>query len=128
MKRSILVLVVMSLMITGCSNDEVIAVYDPAPQPPQGVFSITGNDSVFVYWTAPYEGDISYFAVYRSYEEFTGYREIALVEAVPNSDLDLIYYEPGYIDDSVTNGTTYFYAITSIDEAGQESELSAESV
>ena len=128
MKRSILALVLMSLMVAGCCDDEVIAVYDPPPQPPQGVFSITGNDSVFVYWTAPYEGDISYFAVYRSYEEFTGYREIALVDAVPNSVLDLIYYEPGYIDDSVTNGTTYFYAITSIDEAGQESELSAESV
>lgn len=128
MKRSILALVLMSLMVAGCSDDEVVAVYDPPPQPPQGVFSITGNDSVFIYWTAPYEGDISYFAVYRSYEEFTDYHEIALVEAVPNSYLDLIYYEPGYIDDNVTNCSTYFYAITSIDEAGQESELSAESV
>ncbi len=128
MKRSILALVLMSLMVAGCSNDEVVAVYDPPPQPPQGVFSITGNDSVFIYWTAPYEGDITHFEVFRSFYEFTDYELIAVVEAWPNPDLDLIYYEPGYIDDSVTNGTTYFYAVTSIDEAGQQSELSAESV
>ena len=128
MKRSILALVLMSLMVAGCSDDEVVAVYDPPPQPPQGVFSITGNDSVFIYWTAPYEGDITHFEVFRSFYEFTDYELIAVVEAWPNPDLDLIYYEPGYIDDSVTNGTTYFYAVTSIDEAGQQSELSAESV
>ncbi len=128
MKRSILALVLMSLMVAGCCDDEVIAVYDPPPQPPQGVFSITGNDSVFIYWTAPYEGDITHFEVFRSFYEFTDYELIAVVEAWPNPDLDLIYYEPGYIDDSVTNGTTYFYAVTSIDEAGQQSELSAESV
>jgi len=128
-KFSILVLAMIGLMTVGCSNDdEVIAVYDPPPQPPQGVFSITGNDSVFVYWTAPYEGDITHYEVYRSFYEFTGYGRIGLREAEPNPDLDLHYYDPGFIDDSVTNGVTYYYAVTSIDKAGQESDLSAETV
>ena len=126
MKKSILALVLMSLMVAGCSDDEVIAVYDPPPQPPQGVYTITGNDTVFVNWAAPYEGDLTFFGVYRSDQEFTGYTRIALIEADPNPNLDLLDY--GYKDGNVTNGTTYFYAITSIDRAGQESELSAESV
>jgi hypothetical protein len=40
----------------------------------------------------------------------------------------LVYYEPGYIDTDVSNGLTYYYAIRSIDRAGQESDLSAETV
>ncbi len=126
MKRSILALVLMSLMVAGCCDDDVIAVYDPPPQPPQGVYTITGNDTVYVNWAAPYEGDLTFFGVYRSDQELTGYSRIALIEVDANPYLDLLYY--GYKDDSVTNGDTYFYAVTSIDEAGQESELSAESV
>lgn len=128
-KASLLVLGIAILMIAGCSDDdEVVAVYDPPPQPPQGVFTITGNDSVFIYWTAPYEGDIAEYGVYRSDFEFTGYERIALIDAVPNPNLDLHYYEPGYIDDGVSNGNTYYYAVTSIDKIGQESDLSAETV
>lgn len=115
------------VLATGCSDDDVIAVYDPVPQPPQGVFTITGDVSVVVNWTAPYEGDIIRYGIYRSDQEFTGYDVIADVAARPNPDLDLHYYDSGYVDTDVTNGQTYFYAVTSIDRAGQESDLSAES-
>lgn len=115
-----------TILMTGCGND-VIIDYDPPPQPPQDVFTITGDNSVFIHWTAPYEADITHFGVYRSDHEFTGYNVIATVEAEENPHLDLVYYEPGYIDTDASNSTTYYYAVTSIDFAGQESELSAES-
>lgn len=115
------------IAVMGCEEDED-AVYDPAPQPPQGVYSVTGDDSVFVFWNSPYERDVVEFIVWRSYEEWDNYVEIARVEAIDNPDLDLIYYEPGYIDDSVANGQTYYYAVSSVDVAGQISGLSAESV
>jgi hypothetical protein len=116
------------LLAVGCDDDDTVVIYDPAPQPPQGVFSVTGNDSVFVYWTAPYEADLVEFIIWRSFDEFDGYEEIGSVDAVSNSDLDLIYYAPGFVDDAVQNGVTYFYAVSSIDRRGQYSELSAESV
>ena len=125
---TLMIALIGTVLTTGCSdNDDVIAVYNPPPQPPQDVFSVTGNDSVFIHWTAPYEGDITHFGVYRSRQEFTGYDVIATVNALDNPNLDLVYYDPGYIDTDVSNGLTYYYAITSIDRAGQESDLSAES-
>ncbi len=48
---SILILILATLLVAGCSDEDEVTVYDPAPQPPQGVYTVTGNDSVFVYWT-----------------------------------------------------------------------------
>ncbi|MDH3892000.1 MAG: hypothetical protein OEV49_13045 [candidate division Zixibacteria bacterium] len=124
---TLMIALIATVLTTGCSDDEVIAVYDPVPQPPQNVFTVTGDVSVSVFWTAPYEGDITFYGIYRSAQEFTGYDVIATISAEPNPDRDLVYYDPGYIDTDVTNGETYFYAVTSIDRAGHESELSAES-
>lgn len=123
---TLLLIVPLLIVAAGCEEDDD-TVYDPAPQPPQGVYTVTGNDSVFIFWNSPYERDVVEFVVWRSYEEWDNYVEIARVDAVENDDLDLIYYDPGYIDDSVTNGQTYFYAVSSVDAAGQVSELSAES-
>ena len=127
-KLAILIALIAALMVVGCSDDDddVVARYDPDPQPPQGVYTVTGDGEVEVYWTAPYEGDLEEFVIWRSYDEYTDYREIGRVDAVDNADLDLIYYAPGYVDDSVSNGVTYFYAVSSVDRAGQWSDLSAE--
>ncbi len=108
-----------------CDSDDVI-ILDPAPQPPQGVYSITGDDTVYVYWNGPYEEDIKEYIIWRSYEEYDNYVAVGYRQAEHNPNLDLIIYE--FKDDSVTNGVTYFYAVTAVDDADQMSELSAESV
>lgn len=131
MKKSILLLLVIPAMIfaVGCdeNNDKIVTV-DTRPEPPQGVFTVTGNNAVYVYWTGPYESDIKEYIIKRSLDEFTGYQEIGRRTAVSNPDRDLIYYDPGYVDQTAQNGVTYFYAVSSVDKANQESELSAESV
>jgi hypothetical protein len=81
---------------------------------------------VLVFFNGIYETDVEFYAVYRSVEATTGYVEIGTVAALANPNLDLIIYE--YRDNSLINGVTYWYAVTSIDYAGQESELSAENV
>ena len=125
-----LIMALGALFFVGCEeNDNVIVqevVVDVVPAPPQNVFSVTGDGAVYIYWNGPYEEDIDSYIVLRSFEPTTNYQEIATVNAVPNSNLDLIVYE--YVDNSATNGVKYWYAVASVDEAGQVSELSAEDV
>jgi hypothetical protein len=124
--RSILlsVLTISALSFSGC--EEKIVDLDNAPQPPQGVTSVTGDSQVFVHWSGPYESDLDYFVIYRSLQSTTGYVEIGQVNAQSNPGLDLIKYS--FADNNPVNGTTYYYAVSSVDNAGQESELSAEEV
>ena len=112
---------------SGCeNNDEVLVEHDPIPAAPQEVYSVTGDNQVFIYWNGPYESDIVEYVIYRSDEELVGYVEIGSVDAEDNPNLDLIYYH--WTDVSAKNDSTYYYAVASVDEAGQISELSAESV
>lgn len=122
-----LLLVLLALGVVGCDDDDgVIGVVDPIPATPQGVYSITGDHAVWVYWNGIYDTDVAEYVVYRSLEATTGYQAIATVDAESNPNLDLIIYQ--YADQTANNGTTYWYAVTAVDRAGQESELSAEDV
>ncbi|HOD67509.1 MAG TPA: HmuY family protein [candidate division Zixibacteria bacterium] len=121
-----LILVLMAL--AGCEDDD--PVYDPIPQPPQGVFSITGDGWVDLWWMYPYDRDIKEFLVYRAEapmdeppEEYTlQFR----VPAVDNPELNLVWDSTR--DNSVDNGKTYWYALATVDHAGRVSDLSAEPV
>ncbi len=126
-KLTSILLALFALTLIGCDDDDgVIVDNDPVPATPQGVYSITGDDAVYVYFNGIYERDVDEYVVYRSLNATTGYTAIGAVDAVSNPDLDLIIYE--YIDSDVTNGVTYYYAISAVDRAGQVSALSAEDV
>lgn len=126
MKSILKILCVVAIVVTfvGCENDNEIL--NPAPAAPQGVYTITGDDAVYLYWNGPYEVDLKEYIILRSFEEFENYTEIARVTAESNRDLDLLIYE--YIDTEVQNSKTYFYAVVTVDKSRQESDLSAESV
>ncbi|HWR83304.1 MAG TPA: hypothetical protein VN285_08375 [Candidatus Deferrimicrobium sp.] len=115
------------IALAGCEEDNN-PVFDQVPAAPQGVFSVTGDKAVYLYWYGPYEGDIREFIVWRSFDSTTGYTQRGRRAAEPNPNLDLIQYE--YIDEGagVNNGETYYYAVSSVDKSGQVSELSAEEV
>ncbi len=121
-----LILGLAALFLVGCEKDNSIVIVDEVPSAPQGVYSITGDNAVYVYWNGPYERDIDSFRVYRSLSATTGYTFIDAVAAVSNPNLDLIIYE--FIDNTAVNGQTYYYAVASVDGAGHVSELSAEPV
>ena len=112
------------LVLVGCDDDNCI--FNPVPAAPQGVFSITGDRAVYLYWYGPYEADIVEFIIWRSDEPVHNYREIGRRPAEHNPELDLWQYE--YIDETPQNSVTYYYAVSSVDQAGQVSELSAEEV
>ena len=122
-----IILVLSPLILLSCSDDDKsVTPIDKAPTTPQGVYSITGDHTVYVYWNGIYERDVHHYVVYRSLQATTGYVAISTVAAEPNPDLDLLIYE--YIDNLAQNGVKYWYAVTAVDNAGQESPLSAEAV
>lgn len=110
----------------GCDDDNPYYDNDPEPATPQGVYSVTGNSSVTIYWNGVYERDIESYSVWRSTQPTTNYSRIATIAAQDNPNLDLLIYN--YTDNGLTNGQTYFYAVTAIDRSNQESDLSAEEV
>ena len=102
----------------GCDdhNNQVVAV-DAIPFTVDGVYSVTGDHEVTVYWRANQELDIAYYKVYRN--------------LAPTGTFTLVGSSPGtsFVDNSVSNGVTYYYAVAAVDNAGQESaELSFENV
>ena len=125
-KMFVVFLMLVGLFAVGCEDKTDVFIIDNEPAAPQGVYSVTGNGEVYLYWNAPYEADIEGFVIYRSLEPTTNYVDIAVIDADPNPNLDLVIYE--YIDQAVTNGVTYYYAVSAFDKAGQVSVLSAEDV
>lgn len=120
-------LAILALGWIGCDDDcDTVGPIDKVPTTPQGVYSVTGDGAVYLYWNGIYEGDVHHYVVYRSLQETTGYVAVANVAAQSNPNLDLIVYE--YVDYGRQNGVKYWYAVTAVDNAGQESELSAENV
>lgn len=126
MKSNLISIMLISLtfFMVGCGNEDT--VFNPLPVAPQGVNSITGNNAVYLFWNGPYDNDIQHYVVWRSLEPTDNFVEIATVDAVDNAQLDLVIYE--FIDVEVINGVTYYYAVSSVDNAGQSSDLSAEDV
>jgi hypothetical protein len=120
-----ILLALLAVLMIGCGDDENVTV-DPVPATPQGVYSVTGDEVVWIYWNGIYESDVKEYVVYRSAQETTGFQAIGTVAAEDNPNLNLLIYE--YPDGAVTNGATYYYAVTAVDHAGQESDLSAENV
>ncbi|MBI5268036.1 MAG: hypothetical protein HY851_12480 [candidate division Zixibacteria bacterium] len=126
MKKIVIAVVslLFGLALLGCEDNA--QTFNQVPPAPQGVFSVTGDRSVEIVWNGVYDRDVSYYAVYRSNQATTGYAEIGRVTSLDNPNLDLIIYN--YFDNTVSNGTTYYYAVSAVDRAGQESSLSAEEV
>jgi len=106
-------------LVAGCEDeDPVVVPTDTAPFPPDGVFSVTGDGVVTIYWNENQEPDLAGYVVYRGTTDPGPYFPLA---EVPSNQT--------YHDDfDVTNGETWFYAVTAVDDRGHESELSRETV
>jgi len=105
-------------LTTGCHNDDdkVFGTNNP-PHDVEGVTSVTGDQKVTIYWRENQDNDIDYYKVYRN--------------SAPTGTFTLIGTadHPPFVDTNVTNGTTYFYAVSAVDNSGRESvDLSIENV
>ncbi|MCK4544420.1 hypothetical protein KAU43_02675 [candidate division WOR-3 bacterium] len=114
MKRKMLIpFLIILLLVAGC---RYYIIDNEPPQIPTGVTSITGDGKVTLYWNPVSDKDFFEYNVYRSYDLEGPYTNIASVRSA------------FFVDHSVYNGVTYFYAIASVDDDCNESELSREDV
>ncbi len=101
---------VMALAMAGC--DSIDNVDGIPPSAPDGVYSVTGDRQVDIYWNANDERDLAGYRVYRSGNASTGFVRIASVGLNAFTDRD------------VNNGDKYYYRVSAYDDAGHESDLS----
>lgn len=116
-RRLALALAALGAGIAGCGNDDESSLPPPIPG---GVFSVTGDGWVDVYWN-PIRGldDLAGYGVYRGSAPDGPYFKLAEKFGVESDS---------YRDETVENGTTYYYAVDAFDLDGNESALSVETV
>lgn len=86
---------------------------DPVPGPPVGLAAAGGDALVDLSWAAPGDTDLAGYRVYRSLVAQGGFALVAdLVKGTTFRDVGL------------SNGTTYYYVVTSMDQVSQESVAS----
>ncbi len=81
--------------------------------PPSDVESISGDNEIILVWTDVDNPDVVSYRIYRNDRPY-GYFQL-IDEVTTNS----------YIDMDVINGVTYYYAVSSVDVSGDESELTS---
>ncbi|WP_218566277.1 malectin domain-containing carbohydrate-binding protein [Vallicoccus soli] len=87
-----------------------------APPAVADLVAVAGVESVALRWTPSTATDVSGYRVYRA----TGpIRELTDAEHVGSSPT------PAYLDEGLTNGTTYHYVVVAVDTAGNVSALPA---
>lgn len=88
---------------------------DSAPRAPHSLSAVPGNSSVTLNWEENPEPDLATYSIYRSTD--SGVYDTALATDLPAAN---------FVDNNALNGTTYFYVVTALDTAGNESAPSAE--
>ena len=126
MKQMILIsLIIAGIFFVGCDNPDWYCCHDhyyyyeedyTPPPVPSGVYSITGDRCVRLYWNPITCCDLAGYRIWRGYSETGYYYLIAETQSASFTDWD------------VTNGCTYYYAVSSYDVWGNESDISSELV
>ncbi len=113
-------------VLSSSRDDDKVAWYqnqgtdETSPSAPSGLVATSGDNQVDLSWDANTESDLTGYNVYRSTSSF---QEIANATQVN----DGLVEDSSYTDSGLTNGTEYFYRVTAVDDAGNESGLSGES-
>ena len=104
---------------SGYSSQVSATPVDLPPAAPTGLSATPGNGTVSLNWNDNGESDLAGYNVYRSTTQGSGYSKL-------NGSL---LSTSNYTDNSVANGTTYYYVVTAVDtgtnESGYSSEVSA---
>jgi len=89
-----------------------------APAAPSNLSGSTEDGAVSLGWSAPSASDMDGYNVYRAASDFSSASDAQQINSGGPVG------EASYRDDTVENGTGYYYRVTAVDEAGNESGLS----
>jgi len=108
----------LAVTVWGCETTETVFVPPPpvTPSAPQGVYSVTGDSRVSLFWIRNTEPDFRDYALWRGPAYDGPFTKLGHTTAT------------SWIDDTAVNGATYFYAVSALSHSGLESDLSVESV
>ncbi len=84
------------------------------PGRPGGITVVPGVGRVFLTWSENKEKDIAGYYIYRSVKRGSGYKRLT----------DKPLKRTTFSDETVKSGTTYYYAISAVDKAGNEGRRS----
>lgn len=110
---SLIFLFGLSFIFIGC--EEKVYVFRPdhtPPSVPKGLYSITADEAVWLFWEENDEDDFWEYWVYRAEEGDEYYERVARTKIAK------------FHDHPLKNGTTYFYAVSAVDYDGNKSDLS----
>ena len=114
MRVAIAMMLGLAVMMNGCQDETAPRDVVP-PAPPRGVFSTTGDGTVLLRWVANTESDLAGYRVYESDCAGGGgcpYLSVGFTGAT------------SYVVGPLPNGVTQYFAVSAVDRAGNESELS----
>jgi subtilisin family serine protease len=100
--------------VYGAGRLNLVLGGNPPPGAPTGLAASGGNAQVTLAWNANTEPDLAGYNVYRSTTSGGPYAKINGALVGTNA----------YLDTGVTNGTPYYYVVTAVDTAAQESGYS----
>ncbi len=117
-------LVLSALFLLGCEEETRYITTPDVPAVPVGVYSVTGDGYVDVYWQSNNDGGVTDgYGVYRYVGTNGDVDEYELLGTVDASSSQVEEYS--YRDNGLQNGTTYWYAVNAYNGYG-ESELSSQ--
>ena len=108
----ILLVAFLLLSLIGCDDNSFLFIDETPPDVPQNIITETGDNLVVIEWDHVNNSDLAGYSVYYS-DSYDG--QYNLLGTTPKSS---------YIDYGAANGETYYYAVSSYDINGNESELS----
>ncbi|MFH5833348.1 fibronectin type III domain-containing protein [Halalkalibaculum sp. DA3122] len=89
------------------------------PSAPGSVEGTSGGQVVELTWSPNSEDDLDGYNLYRSESNFS---DVSGLDPVNGSPLT----QTSFKDEDLQNGTTYYYRLTAVDEAGNQSDPSAQ--
>jgi hypothetical protein len=115
---SLVALILLTACSRHCCDDRRDDCYydHTSPQVPYGVYTVTGDNWVKVYWEPVSDRDLSTYGVYWNDTASGYYERIAMTDAT------------SYTVNGLVNGETYYFAVDAWDLCGNSSDLSYETV
>ena len=117
MKTKLILLIALlglSFFAFGCEDDTRIICWEDCYHisAPKGLYSITGDGAIYLFWERNDEPDLEGYKVYRNTSPSGYFGWIGTTSSA------------SFVDGDVVNGNTYYYVVSAFDYYGDESDVS----